>query len=61
LNSVTEGEDALGDALVKISVGNKMYSGRGLSTDIVEASIHAYINAVNKVLYEEETEKEQAV
>jgi len=60
LNSVTEGEDALGDALVKISVGNKMYSGRGLSTDIVEASIHAYINAVNKVLYET-TEKEQAV
>lgn len=54
LNSVTEGEDALGDAFVKISVGSKKYSGRGLSTDVIEASIHAYINAVNKMIYEEE-------
>lgn len=52
LNSVTEGQDALGDALVKISAGGRVYAGRGLSTDIVEASIHAYINAVNKMLYE---------
>lgn len=54
LNSVTEGEDALGDAYVKISAGEgKTFSGRGLSTDVIEASIHAYINAVNKMLYEE--------
>ena len=53
IQSVTEGEDALGDALVKIKdhQGN-IYSGRGLSTDIIEASIHAYINAVNKMIYE---------
>lgn len=53
IQSVTEGEDALGDALVKIkdSHGN-IFSGRGLSTDIIEASIHAYINAVNKMIYE---------
>jgi 2-isopropylmalate synthase len=53
IQSVTEGEDALGDALVKISdeKGN-IFSGRGLSTDIIEASIHAYINAVNKMIYE---------
>lgn len=55
LNSVTEGEDALGDAFVKISIGSKKYSGRGLSTDVIEASIHAYINAVNKMIYEEES------
>jgi 2-isopropylmalate synthase len=54
LNSVTEGEDALGDALVKLSVNDKIYLGRGLSTDVIEASIHAYINAVNKMIYEEE-------
>ena len=54
LNSVTEGEDALGDAFVKIRTGEKTYSGRGLSTDVIEASIHAYINAVNKMIYEEE-------
>ncbi len=54
LQSVTEGEDALGDALVKLSNGNgKIHPGRGLSTDVVEASIHAFINAVNKMIYED--------
>ncbi|HWQ80371.1 MAG TPA: 2-isopropylmalate synthase [Anaerovoracaceae bacterium] len=58
IESVTEGEDALGDAHVKISdsTGN-IYSGRGLSTDIIEASIHAYINAVNKMIYDQESGK----
>lgn len=52
LQSVTEGKDALGDALVKISnVQGEIFTGRGLSTDVIEASIHAYINAVNKMLY----------
>ncbi|MBQ6574769.1 MAG: hypothetical protein IJL90_01535, partial [Lachnospiraceae bacterium] len=32
----------------------KVYSGRGLSTDIIGASVRAYLNAVNKVVYEEE-------
>jgi 2-isopropylmalate synthase len=54
LNAVTEGEDAMGDALVVIKNENgNIYSGRGLSTDIVEASINAYINAVNKMYYAE--------
>lgn len=53
LQSVTEGKDALGDALVKLSNGDGViYSGRGLSTDVIEASIHAYINAVNKMVHE---------
>ncbi|MDD3168286.1 MAG: 2-isopropylmalate synthase [Eubacteriales bacterium] len=53
IQSVTEGEDALGDALVKISdIEGSIFSGRGLSTDIIEASIHAYINAVNKMMYD---------
>ncbi|MDR2157510.1 MAG: 2-isopropylmalate synthase [Clostridiales Family XIII bacterium] len=56
LNAVTEGEDAMGDALVIIkNESGNVYSGRGLSTDIVEASIHAYINAVNKMYYEEKS------
>ncbi len=49
LQSVTEGEDALGDAVVKISDGQNSYRGRGVSTDIVEASIKAYLNAINKL------------
>ena len=32
----------------------KVYSGRGISTDIVESSIRAYINALNKIAYEEQ-------
>ena len=53
IQSVTEGVDAQGDALVKISdASGNVFSGRGLSTDIIEASIHAYINAVNKMIYE---------
>jgi len=54
IESVTEGQDALGDALVKIKAPDGViYSGRGLSTDIIEASIFAYVNAVNKMLYME--------
>jgi 2-isopropylmalate synthase len=50
LQAVTEGTDALGEAVVKVSYEGKMYTGRGLSTDIVESSINAYLGAVNKVL-----------
>jgi 2-isopropylmalate synthase len=58
IQSVTEGEDAQGDAHVKISdAAGIIYSGRGLSTDIIEASIHAYINAVNKMIYQQESGK----
>jgi 2-isopropylmalate synthase len=52
--SVTEGEDALGDARVRIKTADgAVFSGRGLSTDVIEAGIHAYVNAVNKMLYAE--------
>ena len=54
LSSVTEGEDALGDAVVRLKENNRVYIGRGLSTDIIEASITAYINAVNKMMFEHE-------
>ena len=51
INSITEGEDALGDAMVKLKEEDKVYVGRGLSTDIIESSIIAYLNAVNKMIY----------
>jgi 2-isopropylmalate synthase len=50
LNALTDGGDALGEALVSISNGKGRYSGRGVSTDIIEAGIKAYLNAVNKSL-----------
>ena len=54
IQSVTEGREAMGSALVKLRSGGKLYSGNGISTDIIGASIRAYINAVNKIVYEEE-------
>ena len=53
IQSVTEGKDAMGSALVKLRSEGKLYSGNGISTDIIGASIRAYINAVNKIVYEE--------
>ena len=53
IRSVTEGREAMGETIVKLRSGGKLYSGRGTSTDIVGSSIQAYINALNKIAYEE--------
>ena len=54
IKSVTEGKQALGTALVKLRRNGKLYSGKGISTDIIGASIRAFLSAVNKIVYEEE-------
>ena len=53
IQAVTEGKEAMGSALVKLRNDGKLYSGNGISTDIIGASIRAYLNAINKILYEE--------
>lgn len=53
IQSVTEGQEAMGSALVKLRNDGKLYSGKGISTDIIGASIRAYLNALNKIVYEE--------
>lgn len=53
IRAVTEGREAMGETVVRLRSNGKIYSGRGISTDIVGASIHAYISAVNKIVYEE--------
>lgn len=50
VEAITGGLDALGDVTVQLDVGDERVVGRGVSTDIVEASARAYLNAVNKVL-----------
>ncbi len=50
LKGVTEGTDALGEATVRIIKDNRIYVGRGVSTDVIEASVKAYINAINRVM-----------
>ena len=54
IRSVTEGREAMGETVVRLRWEGKLYSGRGISTDIVGAGIMAYLNAVNKIVYEEE-------
>ena len=56
LQAVTEGREAMGQTIVKLRSGAKVYSGRGISTDIVGAGIQAYLSALNKIIYEEEME-----
>ncbi len=54
IQTVTEGRGAMGSTIVKLRSGGKLYSGNGISTDIIGASIRAYINALNKIVFEED-------
>ena len=54
IRSVAEGREAMGEAVVRLRYGGKVYSGRGVSRDIVGSSLMAYLNAVNKMAYEED-------
>jgi 2-isopropylmalate synthase len=51
LRAVSQGKDALGEVTVKVDFGDKqLVSGKGASTDVIEASARAYLNAVNRHL-----------
>jgi len=56
VRSVTGGKDAQGEVVVKLSKNGKNVKGRGLSTDIVEASVKAYIDAINRYFYQTKVE-----
>lgn len=58
LNAIGGGKDALGEVISRIQIGDKLYNGRGLSTDIIEASVKSYINAINKYYYEQQRHAE---
>ena len=60
LNAVTDGEDAIGEAVVKVQYGSGLYTGTGISTDIIESSIRAYVNGINKIAAVERQKGEQA-
>ena len=53
VQAVTKGREAVGSSLIRLRANGKLYSGNGVSTDIVGACIRAYINALNKIIYEE--------
>lgn len=48
VDAVTPGEDAQGAVSVRVKFGDQVYNGRGVATDIVEASVRAYLMAVNR-------------
>lgn len=53
IGAVTEGKEAMGQTVIKLRANGKVYFGKGVSTDIVGAGIRAYVNAINKIVYEE--------
>jgi 2-isopropylmalate synthase len=51
LRAVSQGKDAMGEVTVKVDFGEgKIVTGKGASTDVIEASARAYLNAVNRFL-----------
>ena len=54
IQAVTEGQEAMGETVVKLISDGKVYSGRGISTDVIGSSIRAFVNAINKIVFEEQ-------
>ncbi|MHC4333570.1 MAG: 2-isopropylmalate synthase [Planctomycetota bacterium] len=50
IRAVTSGKEALGEATVSISEDGRTYIGRGISTDIIESSAKAYVDAINRMV-----------
>jgi len=51
IRSVTVGKDAQGEVTVKVGEADKTVTGLGLSTDVIEASVRAYLDAMNRLSY----------
>jgi 2-isopropylmalate synthase len=56
VNSVSRGKDALGEVFVHVCFNDRNYTAKAASVDIIDASARAYVNAVNKALYEKKQE-----
>jgi len=50
LRAISSGKDAQGEVTVTLEVDGSTVVGRGTSTDVIEASVKAYLNAVNKIV-----------
>jgi 2-isopropylmalate synthase len=50
IHSVTQGKDALGEVSVQLRQGELYVRGRGVSTDVLEASARAYLDAINRLI-----------
>ncbi|MDR3146466.1 MAG: 2-isopropylmalate synthase [Treponema sp.] len=52
IGAITGGSASQGETMVKIAMNNRRWNGRGVSTDVVESSIKAYIAAINAMEWE---------
>ena len=59
VRSVTQGQEAMGEATVKVRDNGHQVIGRAATTDVVEASVLAYVNAMNKIVEERATRGEK--
>ena len=50
IRAVGEGRDALGEVVLRVSFGDKEFTGRDVDTDIVVASVKAYLGALNRMV-----------
>lgn len=55
IRAVTKGTEAIGEATVQLDIAGRKAMGRGASTDIIEASARAYVDALNKLAYREKS------
>jgi 2-isopropylmalate synthase len=56
LQPISEGRDAQGQSNVLLLINDKMYAGKGVSTDILEASAYAYLDAINRFFSRDENQ-----
>ena len=61
IRAVTSGKEALGEATVRIKNDMNSFIGRGVSTDIIEASAKAYIDAINRMVTAESPGQDEEV
>jgi 2-isopropylmalate synthase len=50
IRAITAGKDALGEVTTAVEIEGERVVGKGSSTDVIEASVRAYLNAINKVV-----------
>jgi 2-isopropylmalate synthase len=54
VRSVTAGREAQGEVIVRVRSQDRVFTGRGVSTDIIEASVKAYLQALNEACLAEQ-------
>ena len=51
VNAITTGTDSQGEVMVRLEHGGRIVNGHGADTDIIVASVKAYINGLNKIMF----------